>query len=265
MNTFQKVKDQMNFEVELPVQPKRVISLVPSQTELLFEMGLKEVLVGRTKFCIHPSDKVTAVEVIGGTKKFNFEKIDQLCPDLIIGNKEENYEEGIQRLKKKYPVWMSDINDLPSAYDMIRSVGEIFQKEAYAEELISKTKSSFNQLARIKNMRAIYFIWNKPKMVAGKNTFINHMMEQAGFINIINEPRYPQLSIETIKSLVPEVVMLSSEPYPYKEEHIKEYEQLFPKARVIIVDGELFSWYGSRLLKSATYFNQLALALDQPS
>src|SRR5579863_4514221 len=111
--------DQLGTRLDIKIPPERIISLVPSQTELLFDLGLEEQIVGVTRFCVHPAEKVAMKVKVGGTKRFDFEKIASLNPDLIIGNKEENYLEGIEALRKEYPVWMSDIFTLKDALDMI--------------------------------------------------------------------------------------------------------------------------------------------------
>ncbi|WP_342626401.1 helical backbone metal receptor [Belliella baltica] len=111
--------DQLKRKVTIAESPKRIISLVPSQTELLVDLGLGDRIVGVTKFCVHPEGFKEKKQIIGGTKNFHFDKIDQLEPDLIIGNKEENYQEGIEKLAEKYPVWMSDIFDLSDAMEIL--------------------------------------------------------------------------------------------------------------------------------------------------
>ncbi|QSE99293.1 ABC transporter substrate-binding protein [Fulvivirga lutea] len=252
----------MGSEVIIPHSPMRVISLVPSQTELLFDLGLEDKIAGLTKFCIHPADSVKSKPIIGGTKNFRFDKIDEIQPDLIIGNKEENYESGINQLKKKYPVWMSDIYDLNDSLNMITSIGTIFRVEDKANRLVNSIRTSFDQLPEFKKLTCLYFIWNKPKMVVGKDTFINKMLQKSGFENLISPSRYPELSLEELENLQPQVVLLSSEPFPFKKKHLEEFEELFPKSKILIVDGELFSWYGSRLLKTADYFKQLRAKLD---
>src|SRR4051812_11307667 len=117
--------DQMGNAVELEGPPSRIVSLVPSQTELLFYLGLDKEVAGITKFCIHPAEMFHSKPRVGGTKKYDFEKIRQLAPDLIIGNKEENEQKQVEELQKLYPVWMSDIRNLADALQMIRSVGEL--------------------------------------------------------------------------------------------------------------------------------------------
>jgi ABC-type Fe3+-hydroxamate transport system substrate-binding protein len=258
MKTF---TDQMGRTVNLPNSPKRIISLVPSQTELLFDLGLDVEVIGLTKFCIHPKGKIKEKTVIGGTKNFRFEQIDELKPDLIIGNKEENYQEGIEQLAEKYPVWMSDITNLESAYEMIEQVSELVGKAEKGKEMVWEIKSSFSALTNqqlIKsNRKTLYFIWKNPYMVAGKGTFIDEIMEIGGFENCTIESRYPSLMETQIQELQPETILLSSEPFPFKSTHIAEFQQLCPNTKIQIVDGELFSWYGSRLLKTAEYLKEL--------
>jgi len=254
---FDMVIDQMGFEVKVPQSPQRIISLVPSQTELLFDLGLDDRIVGVTKFCIHPKDKVSQYANVGGTKKLNSEKIKELKPDLIIGNKEENYKEGIEMLQANYPVWMSDIFTLQDSLEMMRHVGKLTNTSTLADSLIHQITSAF-QVASDKPIRtALYFIWQKPHMVAGSDTFINEMLYYARFDNLAKESRYPELSDEQIKALNPDYILLSSEPFPFKEQHINVFKELCPDAKVMLVDGEMFSWYGSRLRYAPDYFKSL--------
>jgi len=250
--------DQMGNVLHIPLPPKRIISLVPSQTELLFDLGLKQEVVGITKFCIHPKEKVKTVMKIGGTKNFHFDRIAALKPDLILGNKEENYKEGIEQLQKEYLVWISDISNLSEALSMIQSVGEIVGKTKRAQLLNDKIAKYFRELHYNNKMKsAIYLIWQKPNMVVGKGTFISEMMQRAGFENLIQEDRYPKINHDEIAQLNPEYILLSSEPFPFKEKQQLEFQSNFPNSKVLLVDGELFSWYGSRLILTAEYFKNL--------
>ena len=250
--------DQMGHHLNIPSSPQRIISLVPSQTELLFDLGLADQVVGATKFCIHPKERVRETRKIGGTKNFKLSVIDELQPDLIIGNKEENYQEGIEQLQEKYPVWMSDIADLDDALAMIRGIGSITGKADQASAIAERIQSDFDALSSASIIRrTLYFIWQDPHMVAGKGTFIDEMMLKAGFDNVIQEDRYPSVTEDDIKRLNPEVVLLSSEPFPFKEKHVQMYRKLLPEAKVKLVNGEMFSWYGSRLLKVIPYLKAL--------
>ena len=253
------VTDQMGRRVAVPFPPRRIVSLVPSQTELLYDLGLGEQVVGVTKFCIHPAEARKSAVIIGGTKNFDLEKIAALTPDLIIGNKEENYQDGIAQLAARHPVWLSNINSLPEALDMIRRVGFIAGAKDRAEALAAEIGASFAALAASEPVvSAAYFIWRKPYMVAATGTFIDDMLRRAGFANVFaGLNRYPEITAEALAAAAPQRILLSSEPYPFGPKHVFEFRAICPSATVEIVDGELFSWYGSRLRRSAAYFSQL--------
>jgi ABC-type Fe3+-hydroxamate transport system substrate-binding protein len=248
----------MGNSIVVPLPPTRIISLVPSQTELLADLGLEQEVVGITKFCVHPESWKQKTRV-GGTKIFNHQDIDRLAPDLIIGNKEENYREGIEELQKKYPVWMSDIETLADATAMIRSIGALTDRVRHADEIADQIDEVFEHVRKFSPMRTVYLIWKKPWMAAGKNTFIDCMLSRLGLINAVERSRYPGLTDPEIKQIDPDLILLSSEPYPFKEHHVKTLNELCPNAKVILVDGEMFSWYGSRLLKAPAYFETLSL------
>lgn len=247
----------MGREVSIPDSPQRIVSLVPSQTELLYDLGLGDRVVGVTKFCVHPAHWLKEKAIIGGTKKFRFDVIDELQPDLIIGNKEENYQDGIERLATKYPVWMSDIFNPEDALAMIRQVSTICDKEQEGSLLADKIGNELKSIEKQDLGSALYLIWNKPYMAAGRDTFIHEVLDLAGFENCTVESRYPEVSESALLEMNPDHVLLSSEPYPFKEQHIEEMRALLPKARVRLVDGEIFSWYGSRLLKLPAYLKEL--------
>lgn len=253
------VTDQMGRRVAVPFPPQRIVSLVPSQTELLFDLGLAEKVVGVTKFCIHPTEARTKAVVVGGTKNFDFEKINALKPDLIIGNKEENYQLGIDQLAAKYPVWLSDITNLSEALDMIRRVGFIVGAKHEAQLLVNNISNSFTiNYDKQALVSAAYFIWRKPYMVAATGTFIDDLLHRAGFANVFaDQSRYPEITAGQLAAAAPERILLSSEPYPFGDKHMAEFREICPAATVQVVDGELFSWYGSRLRKSAAYLSQL--------
>ncbi|MDN5212466.1 helical backbone metal receptor [Fulvivirgaceae bacterium BMA12] len=252
------VTDQMGNKVDVPANPERIISLVPSQTELLFDLGLEKALVGVTKFCIHLNPQVREKIKIGGTKKFHFDRITQLAPDLIIGNKEENYREGIERLKRFYPVWMSDISNLEDNRMMITAVGQICNRPSQAHSITGRIDKLLHNFEPVTNKSVLYFIWRKPFMAVGGGTYIHEILNLCGFNNVMHKyTRYPELSADQIKAYNPEVILLSSEPYPFKAQHIAEFESLCPNAKILLVDGEMFSWFGSRLIKALPYFQQL--------
>jgi len=250
--------DQLKTNIELKDYPQKIVSLVPSQSELLWDLGLRKELVGITKFCIHPQELFKNITKIGGTKTLNIKKIIDLKPDLVIGNKEENDRSQIIELQKHVPVWMSDIYNLSDALQMIEAVGEMTNKQNEAINIKNQIAQSFLQLKTI-SKSVLYLIWKNPFMGAGTNTFINDMLLKMGLKNLLNQEnnRYPELKINDIIDLKPEVIFLSTEPYPFKELDIVFFSKKLPNTKIILVDGEMFSWYGSRLLKSSNYFNQL--------
>ena len=246
-------KDQMNRVFELTKTPKRIISLVPSQTELLVDLGLEEFIVGVTKFCIHPSSLRKTKSIVGGTKNINIDKIKALKPDIILCNKEENTKEIVEICEQIAPTHVSDIFTLDDSKELIIQYGEILSCKTAAENIIEKLDNEFVKFQQfIKNTeekKVAYFIWKDPWMVAGHGTFISTMMNLAGVMNAAPASSdYPSLEAKEIQAINPEVVLLSTEPFPFVAKHKTEIELLLPDAEIHIVDGELFSWYGSRLL-----------------
>ncbi len=254
--------DQMHRTVQVPSHPQRIISLVPSQTELLYDLGLGERVVGITKFCVHPETWFNSKHRVGGTKKVDMEKVRALKPDLIIGNKEENERKDIIALEKEFPVWMSDVRSLHHAAHMILHVGAITGTDKKAEKIVRGIEQAFGELKPLEEPRTVaYLIWREPYMVAGHATFVNDMLLRLGLINVFDEDdaRYPEITEKELQDASPEVILLSSEPYPFMQKHIEEFKDICPDAQVLLVDGEFFSWYGSRLLKAPAYFAGLSL------
>jgi len=254
-----ELKDQMNNTIRLGNTPKRIISLVPSQTEFLYDIGLTDEVVGITKFCIHPNDWFKTKTRVGGTKTVNFDKIKALNPDLIIANKEENTQSEIEALQKLYTVYVSDIFTLENAYQMMKDIGMMTDKIEETEKVITSIQSNFEGVKQI-NKKVLYLIWREPFMAAGQNTFINHLLLKCGLENsVLNKTsRYNELTKAQITAMDLDYIFLSSEPYPFKEKHIDELNQI-TNAKVILVDGEIFSWYGSRLTKFKDYYNNQLL------
>ncbi len=256
-----EIKDQLNNILVFDKSPQRIISLVPSQTELLVDLNLENHIVGITKFCIHPSRIKNHKTIVGGTKKVNYQKIKGLQPDVIICNKEENTKEIVVNLQKIAPVYVSDIYTISDVIQLFLDFGVLFNKETVAQKLVDELQNKLTNFTTfIKEQsvkKAAYFIWSKPWMVSGGNNFINELLKLNKFENIFeNQDRYPEVDLNTIAALKPDLILLSSEPYPFKKEH-KEQLEKFTNAKIIFVDGEFFSWYGSRLLQSFDYFKIL--------
>ncbi len=263
--------DQTGHIMTLAATPKRIISLVPSQTELLFDLGLEDSIVGITKFCIHPYHLKSTKKIIGGTKRVHYEKIRLLQPDIIIANKEENTEEMVNALREIAPVWTSDITTIQDSLDMITELGRIFSVRTAATQWIDKINFALTDFKNFiqgkESLKAAYFIWKEPYMVAGKETFINEMMKLNNFTNIYEERegRYPEVIVQKMRIQGdPELLLLSSEPYPFKDEDAFELGRHTHHAKTVFVDGEMFSWYGSRMVKAFTYFKQLQKRIEEP-
>ncbi len=247
--------DQMQNPVEVCDEPMRIISLVPSITELLFDLGLQDRVLGVTRYCVHPEYARTEKAMIGGPKTFDFDAIDALQPDLILGNKEENYKEGIEQLQQKYPTWLCDIHNLDDALSMITSVGQLTNREEKATVLVKEIRTKMANLTLGRSLRVAYFIWRKPYRVAAGNTFINEMLTLCGMENVFADlDRYPEVTIEQVKSAKPDLLLLSSEPYPFKDKHGQAFKEQGVDVDSKLVDGEMFCWTGSRLRLAADYF-----------
>jgi ABC-type Fe3+-hydroxamate transport system substrate-binding protein len=232
---------------------------VPSQTELLYDLGLRDEVVGITKFCIHPDEWFRTKTRVGGTKSLHLERIRELQPDLVLANREENVKEQVEALAKEFAVYTSDINDLPSALQMISDIGKLTGKMNEAEALNQNIRTAFATLQMTKSIPACYLIWRKPYMTVGGDTFIHQMMKEAGFENVYaKERRYPEIQLESIPPRC-RVLLLSSEPYPFSEKHVTEIKAEHPHLEIMLVDGEYFSWYGSRMLKAPAYFEKIYL------
>jgi len=247
--------------------PKRIVSLVPSQTELLYDLGLEESIVGITKFCVHPFHFKSTKKIIGGTKKVHFEKIRLLQPDIIIANKEENTLEIVQELSKICSVWVTDIITLEDNLKMIEDFGALFNKRTEAQKWRDKINfayTDFQNFIKDKPVNKVaYFIWANPYMVAAGGTFINELLKLNKFENIYDnnpkyEGRYPEVIVQKMRIQGdPDLVLLSSEPFPFTDEHAFELGRFTHHAKTIFVDGEMFSWHGTRLFKAFAYFKKL--------
>jgi ABC-type Fe3+-hydroxamate transport system substrate-binding protein len=256
----QSFSDQLGNRISLHYPPRRIVSLVPSQTELLSYLGLDECVVGITKFCIHPPDWRRRKAIVGGTKKFHFDVIKELSPDLIIGNKEENYKEGIERLRQEFPLWVSDISTLQDTYSMIESVGWMTGRQSEALNCIREITTGFERIKKYEGQSVLYLIWKDPWMAAAGHTFIDNMLSAIGLSNVLaSRERYPELTMDDIQDLAPEYILLSSEPYPFTQNHADDFNRLTCRSKALLADGEMFSWYGSRLIKAADYFNTLEI------
>ncbi|WP_459209943.1 helical backbone metal receptor [Aquimarina rhabdastrellae] len=256
------LEDQLHRKIKLAQIPKRIVSLVPSQTELLVDLGLEEELVGITKFCVHPEHLRKAKKIVGGTKEVKYDRIQALQPDIILCNKEENTREIVTQLEKDFTVHVSDMYTIDDAITLITQYGLLFDREQQATVIKNKIISEYQDFTKSITQRPIkrvaYCIWRNPWMVAGNTTFIDHLLTINRFENVFkDQERYPVITLEDLKERAVDTILLSSEPYPFKEMHIEEIKQTLPSIDIQLVDGEYFSWYGSRLTKAFSYFRSL--------
>ncbi|MCS6978982.1 MAG: helical backbone metal receptor [Flavobacteriales bacterium] len=262
------VQDQMGFMVQVPPKPRRIVSLVPSITEYLHDLGLEDYLVGITKFCVHPPHYLQTKTRVGGTKNFKVELIRSLHPDLIVANKEENEKEKLLHLKNAgLPVWISDVTDYNSALDMMLRLGDVCGVPETAQSLVKDVQKARKWLKTPESKIPVaYLIWRRPFMTVNRNTFIHHMMAMAGMENVFagHEARYPEISTEDLQAASPSLVILSSEPYPFSEKHFEELEKIVPQAYLFLADGEMFSWYGSRMLQAFDYLEMVRKQVVEP-
>ena len=254
--------DQLGRNIIASDCPQRIISLAPSQTEFLVDIGLEVQIAGITNFCVHPPHLRSQKARVGGTKTPDLDKIRSLKPDFILANKEENSAESINELVAEFPVWISDIHTLDDSIHMMQSIGDLCKRQKKTETLISEIKESFRKLPIFEPEReptAIYLIWKDPYMTISGDTFIGSMMREIGLRNPFEkeESRYPELTIDSLKKISPDYLLLSSEPYPFKRKAKSFFEEALPNTRVLLVDGEMFSCYGSRMVYSAEYFLNL--------
>ena len=263
MAATQVFTDQLGYSVQVTHPPQRIVSLVPSLTELIADLGLADRVVGLTHFCVFPRELYERSTRIGGTKKAKIAQIQALEPDLVIANKEENEREQVEAIKRFCPVWVSEVYDIPSALAMIQRLSAVVGAARAGSELAERIGQGVKHLPTLGERQGLYMIWRKPYMAAGGVTFIHEMMRQIGITNILaDRNRYPQLEQAELQRLAPELVLLSSEPYPFKERHIEELRSLFPYATFQLVDGSMFSWYGSRIEKAVPYLRALAEQLQ---
>jgi ABC-type Fe3+-hydroxamate transport system substrate-binding protein len=260
--------DQTGKILSLPGIPTRIISIVPSQTELLAVLGLEDKVIGITKFCVHPQKWFESKTRIGGTKALKIDLIRSMVPDLVLANKEENEKVQVLELERFVPVWTSNVSTITEAYDMILSVGEITGSVQLARDVVIRIKNSISRflnknpgltnITSADKLNTAYAIWHNPLMVAGGDTFIHDMMKLCGFRNIFEtKMRYPVTTFDELLDLNCELLLLSSEPFPFKEKHADEFRSALPRTYIKLVDGEMFSWYGSRLLYAPDYFDML--------
>ncbi len=257
--------DQLGRRVRLAAPPARIVSLVPSVTETVYDLGGAPGMVGVTRFCIYPEEARRVCTVVGGTKRLHLERIAALAPDLILAEKEENVREQVEWLAARFPVWVGDVTDFDSALELILSIGKILRHEGargsdlLASSVVGRIQTGFSGSFFSGRPSVAYLIWYRPWMVAGGGTFIDSMLARIGLRNVFGHlSRYPSVTEADLRAAAPDYVFLSSEPFPFRDVHVAEMAALVPSARVMRVDGTFFSWYGTRMLGAPAYFRALA-------
>ncbi|GAA3585520.1 helical backbone metal receptor [Snuella lapsa] len=264
------MRDQLQRTLHFKDTPKRIISLVPSQTELLCDLGLADQIVGITKFCVHPCHLLSDKTIVGGTKQLHLDRIKALRPDIILCNKEENTREIVEACQSVCEVHVSDVYTIADSLELIGQYGVIFNKADNASSLINTIKAKWNTFENFVQdkpvLKVAYFIWKTPWMVAANNTFINYMLQLNKYENVYSRlERYPEVKLtdDMDKTKTVDYAFLSSEPYPFKEKHKDKLQVYWPDTKIVLVDGEMFSWYGSRLLRAFDYFKTLRVSLQK--
>ncbi|KIV56902.1 hypothetical protein AM501_23455 [Aneurinibacillus migulanus] len=257
--SIKNIMDHVERTITYPYPPQRIVSLCPSLTDTLFALGLGERIVGRTQFCIHPAEDVQNVRRVGGTKQIKLEVIEELNPDLIIAEKEENPKEMVESLAKSYPVYVTDVESYEDALRMITDLGEVTGTEKAAHAMVHDIQATFSSLRPASGIRVAYLIWQKPYMAAGNHTYIHSLLEKCGFVNVFKDVpgRYPQITEDDLRIARPDYIFLSSEPFPFQETHVQAFHEMIQGSEPVLVDGEMFSWYGVHMKEAALYFQRL--------
>jgi ABC-type Fe3+-hydroxamate transport system substrate-binding protein len=262
------VADARGFEIPLNTPPRRIVSLVPSQTELLAHLGLEAEVVGITRFCERPEHWRSEKTIVGGTKQVDLDTVRTLDPDLILANHEENTAEDVAALDEIAPVFVTEVKTVSEALDMIRTVGVLTDTADQTSTLVGKIISRFEALPEFPPLRAAYLIWREPYMTIGGDTFIHDVMQWGDFENVYGDAtRYPEVTVEELAERDLDVVLCSSEPFPFhkKDTFTADLREGLPDTPIEIVDGQPFSWYGPRLLNTPSYLTDLRDRLPTPS
>lgn len=234
----------------------RIVCLVPSITELLYDLGLDDQIYGLTKFCVHPPRAVNLKKIVGGTKNVSIPIVKSLLPTVVIASREENIKKQVADIAKFSKVILTDVTDIASTYKMIIQLGVEFDKLKLAKSIIEEIKTSLEKVKDKYDFSACYLIWKKPYMTVGADTYIHAMMSHVGIKNVFaDQTRYP--IIDKILEINADYIFLSSEPYPFKDKDLEELHKSNPNSKIMLVDGEIFSWYGTRMLKVEEYFEEI--------
>lgn len=254
------ITDDLGFRIELEHPPQRIISMVPSWTETVFALGLGEAVVGVTRFCVEPVEGVASITKIGGTKNPDLRLIQNLSPDFVIANAEENRREDVEKIRERgVPVFTTYPRTIAGAAESILKLGKALGKEAEAGVMareivrsVSTIETSVGVWAKLP-FRVFCPIWKNPWMAFNADTYAHDVLRMLGFNNIYASAgeRYPMTTLEEAIERKPDIVLLPDEPYEFKERDVEELKQVLPPAlarRVLIISGRDLHWYGVHMV-----------------
>lgn len=262
---FASTTDALGRRVVLADPPTRMVSLVPSLTDLLHGLGLDDEVVGLTRFCERPANWRETKTIVGGTKQVDAERVARLQPDLILANQEENTKTDVQALSNHAPVYVTDVSTVERATTMIRCVGALVDRKAEAEQMAVRIDERFSVLPAWDALHVAYLIWRDPYMTVGGDTFIHDVMRQGSLTSPWSDAaRYPQISLDDLAAANLDAILCSTEPFPFhqKDAFTDDIRAACPDTPVHVVDGQCFSWYGPRLLDTPTYLRELRAVLE---
>jgi iron complex transport system substrate-binding protein len=255
-----QVTDDLGFKVDVESSPTRIVSLVPSWTETLFALGLGERVVGATKFCVAPAERVESLRKVGGTKNPDLRTIAALAPDLIIANAEENRREDVERMRtQRFPVLVTYPRTVPAAVESLLKIGRLAGCEAEADAMareitrtVSEVEADVGVWAKLR-LRAFCPIWKKPWMAFNADTYAHDVLRMMGFNNVYAAAgeRYPATTLDEAIELRPDVVLLPDEPYEFSDKDVDELRTVLPPGlarRVLTVSGRDLHWYGVHMV-----------------
>lgn len=253
-------KDTTGYEVVFNDAPGRIVCLVPSLTELLFDIGLGSEIVGITDFCKYPATRVKAIPRTGPPLTTDVDAVRSLQPDLIIASAQENANDVILTLRKDFPVWVADVRTLSDALDTIRTLGEITDKSQNAHWLASQIDRRFKEFnaewSMPRPVKVLYLSSVAPVTIAGENTIISNILEATGFKNIFLQSGVYSVNEISDIPVSPEVIIVP-DFVPIHDNTLQRIRSAFPKARCYFADQLQMSGYGSRLLRTPNYLREL--------
>lgn len=269
-----RVTDATGEVMDFEQPARRIVSLVPSTTETAFALGAGERLVGVTRFCVRPAEALQRCSTVGGTKSPRLESIRELEPDLVLANQEENRREDVAALRRFTQVYVAFPRDVSSAIEEIDALGNLLGCTEAARSISTELRAALKRLREQAREHPLfsflYLIWRNPYMAAGRGTFISAFLNEIGGENAadVRQERYPELTVDDIRGLHPDVVLFGSEPFPFREEHVTElHERLGAeqdrRPACYLVDGQALSWHGVRMREGIPYLMRLTERLRE--